>query len=1173
MISFFSRKQKNNRIREATSQDIHVQTSHTDPSHDPHDGSASSDSRYLERLTFDPRLRDTWLNFFVKNFRVVILLIVLISAWGIYSFIVLPRESTPEIKIPIAIVSTLYPGASPADVEEFVTKKVEAEVAGLKGLKKITSNSVNSLSSVTVEFDAKEDIEDSVRRLRDKMADVKPKLSTDAEDPQVFEISLDDTPIWSISITGPYDGFTLRKYAETIQDELEKIPGVREIQVSGGDELEYEIAYLPERLLFYRITSQEANQAVLASNVAIPAGNFESGKLVVPIRSDARVTTITEIANIPVAHTANGGSILLKDVARVTEQGIKKTSYSRLSIDGSVPKNSVTLSLIKRQGSSILETVDTAKATVEEAIASFPPGVTYDISMDLASQVRRDFDQLGHDFLLTLLLVIIILFLIVGMKEAFVAGLAIPLVFFATFGMLLQFGMTLNFLSSFSLILALGLLVDDAIVVVSATKQYLNTGKFTPEEAVLLVLNDFKWVLTTTTLATVWAFLPLLFATGIIGEYLKSIPITISITLISSLLIALMVNHPLAAVLERIRMTRRFFFIIEALLIVFAGAMFYMGGIIPVILGIFSLALEIYLIWWYERVHPRTGQTGKQTLKDNATLMKREWKDDDLIKQKLQKQGSRQHENFTGRLMHGIIDFHRFLPIYEKYFRHYILNKKRRRWVIGSIIALFIISVGLVASGVVKSEFFPVTDEDYVYVDLRAPVGTRLSETDMQVRAIEEKLLSYDDIANFATIIGQSSPNSGFTGGSGATNLASITITLKDKKERSMKSYQLSDKIREDLSASNTTNLTINVASLAGGPPSGAAFEGRISGDNLDTITTIVSALRPLLASIPGVINVNTSQKDSVPQYTFTLNHARMEQNYLNAAYVGSVLRTAVSGVELTKIIKDEKEIKLIATFDPASIPTLSSIQNLQILNTRKEPVYLKDVATIELKPAVDVITRIDQKRSIILSAGADSTTNSPAILAAFTEKTKDYNWPPGYGIYFGGENEQNAESVMSILRAMLIALILIVATLIIQFNSFRKALIVLVPIPLALIGVFMGMAVFGTPLSFPALIGVLALFGIVVKNAIILVDKINLNIKSGIVFEDAVADAGKSRLEAIFITSICTIVGILPVTLSNEFWQALGSAIIFGLALSSFLTLFLVPAFYLVWVKDENKE
>lgn len=1129
----------------------------------------SSDSRYLERLKFRPELRNMWLNFFVTNFRVVILLILVISGWGLYSFFSLPRESNPEVKIPIAVVTTVYPGASPSDVEEFVTKKIEAELSGLKGLKKLTSNSYNSLSSIQVEFDAKENTEDAIRNLRDKVTAVKPKISTDAEDSQVTEISLDDAPIWSISLTGPYDGFTLRKYAEDIKDELDKIPGVREIQISGGDEREYEIAYKSDRLFFYGISTDDANRAVLAGNIAIPAGNFESGSLVFPIRTDAQVKDVDLIANIPVAHSDDGGTIFLKDIAAVREKALKKTAYARLSIGGSEPKNSISISLIKRQGASVLDTVDSAHTVVERSVASFSPGITYSTTMDMAKEVRKSFDQLSHDFLITVLLVALILFLIVGLKEAFVAGLAIPLVFFVSFGVLHVMGMTLNFLSLFSLILALGLLVDDAIVVVSATKQYLNTGKFTPEEAVLLVLNDFKWVLTTTTLATVWAFLPLLFATGIVGQYLKSIPVTVSITLIASLLIALMVNHPLAAVLERIRMSRKFFFIIEGLLIIFAAIMLYNGGLIQIILGVIALVVEGWLIWWYEK-------GGKQAMIANVTLMKKEWKDETLIKAKLAAQGSREHENFTGRLIHGIINFHRFLPVYEKTLRHYIFNKKRRRFVLAFVVLLFVGSIGLVVTGAVRNEFFPVSDQDYVYIDVQAPIGSSLDATDKLTTQVEQKISSYPDVLSYSTIIGRASANSGQFGGggTGSFSLASISLTLKDKEDRSMPSYKLADLIRHDLAEAHIPELTINVSSPAGGPPAGAAFEAHIAGDDLDVLSKIVNDLRPMVASIPGVINVDTSLKDSVPEYTFKLDPVALERNNLSAAYVGSVLRTAISGVELTKIIKGEDEIKLIAIFDSASIPDLSSVQNLQIMNTRKQPVFLKDVSTIELKPAVNSITRIDQKRTVVLSGGADSSTNGPAVLAAFQKKYASYKMPAGYLITYGGENEQNAESFASIVSAMIIAILLIVATLVIQFNSFRKALIVLVPIPLALIGVFVGMAVFDVSLGLPGLIGILALFGIVVKNSIILVDKINLNLKSGIPFEDAVADAGKSRLEAIFITSLCTIFGILPVTLSDEFWRALGGAVIFGLTLSSFLTLFLVPAFYLILMrKTEGQE
>jgi len=281
----------------------------------------------------------------------------------------------------------------------------------------------------------------------------------------------------------------------------------------------------------------------------------------------------------------------------------------------------------------------------------------------------------------------------------------------------------------------------------------------------------------------------------------------------------------------------------------------------------------------------------------------------------------------------------------------------------------------------------------------------------------------------------------------------------------------------------------------------------------------------------------------------------------------------AISGTEVTTILRDGKEIKVMATFAPEKIPSLEAIQNLQILNLRKQPVFLRDVATIELKPAVEKISRLNQKRTVLLSASVNKENRPAAVVKEFQDKiAKGYRLPEGYTISYGGENEQNNESVLSIIRAMAIAAILIVSTLIIQFNSFKKALIVLVTIPLALIGVFYGLALFRLTLSFPGLIGIVALFGIVVKNAIILIDKINLNLKSQIPFYDAIIDAGKSRFEAIFITSICTIAGIIPVTLSNETWTALGGAIIFGLSLSSFFTLFIVPILFVTFIRPDER-
>ena len=1112
-----------------------------------------------------PELRKTWLNFFVSRFRVVILLICLISAWGIYSYIQLPRESNPEVKVPIAVVSTVYPGVGPSDIEELVTKKLEAGIAGLKNIKQISSNSYNSVSSIVVEFEASANLDDSIRNLRDEVTSLAPSLPDDANEPVVTQISFDDTPILTVAFTGPFDGFTLRSIADDIKDDLEKLPDVREVVVSGGDEREFRVSYDPNKLTFYTISPDQANTIIAATNLAIPAGNFEGSEYVYPVRADARFYTAEELGAIPLLHTDKGAIVYLKDVARVEETAIKHTVMSRFSSDGSAPQPDVTISVIKKTGGNIINTVDSAYRVLDDKIKALPAGTKYVAVSDFAKDINDNFTQLTHDFILTMILVFSILFFVVGIKEAFVAGLAVPLVFFVTFGVMNLTGITLNFLSIFSLILSLGLLVDDAIVVVSATKQYMATGKYTPEEAVLLVLNDFKVVLTTTTLTTVWAFLPLLLATGIIGSFIKSIPITVSVTLISSLLIALMINHPLAAVLERIRLTKLIFFPLLLAMFPLSYLAISTQNIFGYALAAVFFAAILLLIRWYMR-------RGRSVMRANAALVRRERKDDSLIKEKLRSQTSGQANRFE-RLIHGVVSLSRVLPYYDRFLCDILTHRKRRITVVAVTFGLFILAVALPATGVVPVEFFPASDETLIFINMRAATGLNLEHTNALVERAEEMLLKYPEIKNFSTIVGRSSSGSDIGPTSNSSNLASITINLVDKDRRHITSYDLADKIREEYK--NIPEATFSVESLSGGPPAGSAFEARIIGDDLQTLDRIAADLKPVLTSIPGVVNADISLREAPAEYTFELEPDRMELYNLNAAYVGSILRTAITGSQVSTVIIGGKEIDVRAEFDEDKIPDLEAVQNIQLLNLAKKPVFIKDVAKISLVPSVESVYRIDQKRAIVLSAGVAGQTRANAVLAEFQKKlAAGYTLPTGYTIAYGGENEQNVESVQSIIKAMILAGLLIIATLIIQFDSIKKPLIVLMTIPLALIGVFFGMAIARINLSFPGLIGILALFGIVVKNAIILIDKINLNLRFKIPFEDAIIDAGKSRLEAILITSITTILGIIPITLSNALWRALGGAIIFGLMLSSFLTLFIIPIlYYMLFKKSEGAD
>lgn len=1120
-------------------------------------GHATSDQQYLGKLTFRPELRKSFLNFFVTRPRIVILLIITITVAGIYAFSQLPRESNPEVKIAMATVVTTYPGASPSDVEELVTKEIENGISNVKDIKTIESSSANSVSVVTVEFESKADLNESLRSLRDAVSGLKGSLPDEANDPSVQEISLDNTPIWTASITSPVDGKELRNMGEDLQDELEKIQGIREVLVSGGDEMRFEIAYDPLKLAQFGISADQANQSIVTQNIAMPAGSFDGREFRYPIRSDGRVWTVDDIGSIPVTHTEDGAMIAIRDVAKVSESNIKKTVYSRFGVAGDRPStDTVTIRVVKKTGGSILDIVKGVEQTTDTYIKSAPAGTRIHVVSDQSEQIREDFDQLVHDFFLTIVLVFAILFLIVGFKEALVAGLAVPLVFFATFVVMHIAGISLNFLSMFSLILALGLLVDDAIVVVSATKQYLHTGKFTPEEAVLLVLNDFKVVLTTTTLTTVWAFLPLLMSTGIIGEYIKSIPITVSATLLASLAIALLVNHPLAAVLERIRFTQTFFWVVIGGLLavgVGCGVMETFTGY--VIAGICGFVILVFGAWFAKRGHV--------IAKENVVLVEREWKDDELIKAKLRAQGAKEDKTFIARLMHGIINFHAVLPFYDRVLRTILKTGKRRGLVLAFVLLLFASAIALPIFGIVKMEFFPNADADTLTIGVEAPPGTKLDVTSKIAERVEERLRTYEGVESYTTLVGsRASTDRISVSGSAPSHTAAITVKLTPKDDRKKTSYEMAEELR--VKFADVTDADITVEFPKGGPSSGADIEMQLGGDDLSELEAIANRLQPILASVPGVVSTDISLKQAPADYTFKLDADRMELYGVSSASVGSTLRMAISGAEITTILEDGKETSVVATFAEERIPTLEDLQNLQILNARLQSIFLKDVATIELKPGVESIARVDKKRTVKLTASVDAQTRPAEALTVFQSKlVTDGNIPSNISVTYGGQNEQNAESVTSIIRAMIIAVILIILTLILQFNSVRQSFIVLVTIPLALIGVMYGLALTGIRLSFPGLIGMVALFGIVVKNAIILVDKINLNRRSGIPFVESVVDACTSRLEAVFITSICTIVGILPITLSNPTWRALGGAVISGLMLSSFFTLFIVPTLY----------
>lgn len=1140
---------------------------------DQHDKKTSTDSLYLQQLEYSEQDGKSVIAFFIYRFRVVIMLILAMFLWGGISLMGLPLESDPEVEIPVGVVTVGLPGASPSDVEELIVEQIEPDIANISGVDTVTSTAANSFATISVEFLPSEDIDDAIRRLRDTVETAKVDLPDEATDPSVLQVALEDTPVWTLILTGPYDNFTLRTYAERVQEELEDVSGTSEVRISGGDQREIRVSYNPSKLQQYNLSIDQINGTIQASNLGLPIGQLDISNFNYSVRAEGKFETADELRQLPIA-TPDGQIIRLKDVADVVERAQERSSTSKFSIRGGELQNAITISVVKKVGSSIVELIDDGKAKIDELKAvELPADVEIETTLDFSEDIRDNIRDLLTNGSATVILVVLILFLFVGFKEAFVAGLAIPMVFAVTFGVMGIAGVSLNFLSLFSLILSLGMLVDNAIVVLQASKQYIRTGKFTPEEAVLLVFRDFKYTLITTTLTTVWAFLPLLLSTGIIGQFIRSIPITVSATLVSSLLIAFFVNHPLAVVFERIRFTRNWFYVLMAAI----GLFFFLPSLIGLFAGpgigeivsvLLSGAVLVGLYLYYR-------SSLKQRLIKEEQLVLEERAFPEKIKERLRKKylAEEGKSGLGHRLYTGLFKLDAVLPTYERIMRFLMRHKITSGFVLFGVLVMFMGSLALPATGVLKPEFLPPNDFEYMYINIEGPPGLITDETQKIAAQVTDILVQEESIKNFSLVVGGGGANIGSISGGAASggnsNRAQFALLLEDFEDRPIdeelgrpeKSFEFAPRLREKIAPIEGAEITVQ--EIAGGPPSGADFEARLAGEDLDELERLANKFKDVLAAIPGTVSESTSIELSPGEFTFFLDYEQMQLRGLSVGQVAGTLRTAVSGVDVTKILGDGDDVEVVAEFQEDSIPDINALLNLTLSNGRGQLYRLSDVADVRLGSSLTSISRIDQKRVITITASVEPPAIPTEVLEQFLAEVEKDPLPEGYEFIFGGANEQTTESILSIFNAMIVALILIIGTLIIQLNSFRKTFIVLVTIPLAATGVFYGLLVVGMNLTFPVLIGVLALFGIVINNAIILVDKIGRNLEYGIPFRDAIIDGSKSRLEAIFLTSIATIIGMIPLTLNDEIWGGLGASLIFGLSSSMFLTLLVIPILY----------
>ena len=994
---------------------------------------------------------------------------------GVYSVVTIPKESDPAISVPIGVVTTVLPGASASDVEQLVTNKIENGVLGLSNISQVTSSSVNGVSSIEVQFTASTNVDKSIQALQQEVNQLQSQLPAEAQTPKVTQVDFTNQPVIVASVSGDLAAGELTQLGQEVQTDLERVPGVSTVDLTGVQQREVQVIVQQAQLQQYGLSISSITNAIASAGLASPEGSITVNGVSYDVSLNASIATPEDVANVSLT-TPAGATLKVGDVANVVDGLQDPTTYSRVSVTGSPSQPALTLSIYKSSDSNI-DTVGTAvKKEITNLQKTTLSGTKVVITSDAANLVNQDLSELTQAGLETVALVIIILLLTLGWREAVVAAASIPLSFLIAFIGLEASGNTLNFISLFALILAIGILVDSGIVVVEAIHTHIEEGA-TRFNAAVAALHDYSLPLFAGTSATIAVFVPLLFLSGIVGKFIQSIPFTIIFVLIASIFVAL--------------------------------------GMVPLLATFFVKAPKAHT-----------------TVNNQERIMGRikVW-----------------YEKFLTSALHDRTFQNRFL------------------WTMG---ILFVLASALPASGLVKADFFPASSTDSVYVQIEEPIGTVLGTTDLATREVEEILYKDNRVENFVTNVGQSSAFTG--GGSAGSQIANITVTLKPGHEDSNKYI---DDLRKELTPVKDADVT--VAGPASGPSAGAAVSINFEGNDTAALTETVGKGAQVLAQIPGTTNVTTSTKNDSSEFQITLNAPEAASLGVSPTVVASTLRSALFGTKATSLESGTNEIDVYVklalnpNYTNPSQTTNTTIDAIKALTVpgSNGPVPLSSIATVSFEPAHTQINHDNGNRIVTLSSDVTSSGNATQITSEFEKKFAS-QIPAGVTIVVQGDSLDITNSFRDVVLAFIAGLVLMLAILVLEFNSFRQSFYLLLIVPLSLTGVFVGLFITNSTLSFPAMLGIVALAGVIINHAIILMDSISRIGKeqTGQSLNEVVVEAASTRLRPILLTTVTTVFGMIPLSLVSPEWGPLAFTIMFGLAFSLLLTLLLIPIIYTRW-------
>ncbi len=1068
----------------------------------------------------------------IKNRISVVVLSIIILVIGVYSYLELPRESSPDITIPNVFVSSSYKGVSSSDIETSITIPIEKKLKGLDRVKKIHSVSTEGLSQINIEFIPGTDIDEVLRKVKDKVDEAKKDLPGDLEDdPEVFEVNFSELPIVIYSLSGTCGLTCLKKIADELEEDIESIPGVLEVDVIGGLEREIQIRVDPDKLAYYRIPITLFQKVVSSENQNTSGGNITLGDGRYQLRVPGEFSRPDEITNLVVT-AIDGMPIYLKDLATVTDSFKDENSRSRL--DG---REAVNISIKKRVGENIIGITDKIEKLISQRKIQWPDGTQITKLMDQAKDIRSMVADLENNILSGLILVVAVLFLALGLRNAILVSLAIPFSMLLSFIVLSALGITLNMVVLFSLTLALGMLADNAIVIIENIYRYMEQG-VPPTQAAMKATGEVAYPVIGSTLTTLAAFFPLIFWPGIMGEFMKYLPITLVITLASSLFVALVINPALTAIFIKLK-----------------------GG-----------------------KQPHTAS---------------------IDADKVQSQGERPVE------IKGFL-----LKIYVKLLRQ-ALNHRIIVILISFACLIIFFQIWFLTVGIKKPvEFFPEIDPKSFYVNIDTPEGADLEYIDHIVKKTEMAIIgalgssgalplgkilpgSYEaaytpkqhekaggetfdgpgDLSNIDHVYAKSVEISGAGMAFSPNSPTHIGVQFIDLKDRKRSARESMEEIRKRVKGIPGAKLTI--AEAEEGPPTGAPINIEISGDDFHVSGEIAKKIRAIIAQVPFVEDIQDDYVEGIPSIRINIDRQKAALFNLTTSIVGFAIKTAYNGLNISTYREGDEDYDISVILDRADRSVMDVLYKLMLPSPSGQLVPLTTIASIDYSGSIGDIVRINHDRTVTVKANVDETQiPGPVARQQAEELLKDFPLPAGYRLQFTGEFEFQKEAEIFLMKAFLIAIFLIFLILVTLFNSVAQPAIILTSVILSLGGAFLGLTFIKAPFGIiMSGVGIISLAGVVVNNAIVLIDYTNKLIDRGMAITDAVVAAGATRLRPVILTAITTVLGLLPmvtgisfdfhkmsmsyVSESTQWWQSMAIVVIFGLMIATVLTLVVVPTLY----------